>query len=45
MSTLVTERDVFAESVQFSEDSMTVSLDDEAMRPYHGGLRSDSEPP
>jgi hypothetical protein len=28
MSTLVTERDVFAESVQFSDDSMTVSLDD-----------------
>ncbi len=28
MSTLVTERDVFAESVQFSEDSMTVFLDD-----------------
>lgn len=28
MSTLVTERDVFAESVQFSEDSMTVHLDD-----------------
>jgi len=28
MSTLVTERDVFAESVQFSEDSMTVRLDD-----------------
>jgi hypothetical protein len=28
MSTLVTERDVFAESVRFSEDSMTVSLDD-----------------
>ena len=28
MSTLVTERDVFAESVQFSEDSMTVLLDD-----------------
>jgi hypothetical protein len=28
MSTLVTERDVFAESVQFSDDSMTVHLDD-----------------
>jgi len=28
MSTLVTERDVFAESVQFSENSMTVFLDD-----------------
>jgi hypothetical protein len=28
MSTLVTEREVFAESVQFSEDSMTVFLDD-----------------
>lgn len=28
MSTLVTERDVFAESVSFSEDSMTVRLDD-----------------
>ena len=28
MSTLVTERDVFAESVQFSDDSMTVNLDD-----------------
>ncbi len=28
MSTLVTERDVFAESVRFSEDSMTVLLDD-----------------
>jgi hypothetical protein len=28
MSTLITERDVFAESVQFSEDSMTVRLDD-----------------
>ena len=28
MSTLVTERDVFAESVQFSQDSMTVHLDD-----------------
>ena len=28
MSTLVTERDVFAESVQFSVDSMTVHLDD-----------------
>ena len=28
MSTLVTERDVFAESVRFSEDSMTVFLDD-----------------
>jgi hypothetical protein len=28
MSTLVTEREVFAESVRFSEDSMTVSLDD-----------------
>ena len=28
MSTLVTERDVYAESVQFSQDSMTVALDD-----------------
>jgi hypothetical protein len=28
MSTLVTERDVFAESVQFSDDSMTIQLDD-----------------
>ncbi len=28
MSTLVTERDVFAESVHFSEDSLTVRLDD-----------------
>ena len=28
MSTLVTERDVFAVSVQFSIDSMTVNLDD-----------------
>ena len=28
MSTLVTDRDVFAESVRFSEDSMTVLLDD-----------------
>ena len=28
MSTLVTEREVFAESVRFSEDSMTVGLDD-----------------
>lgn len=28
MSTLVTERDVFAESVRFSEDAMTVLLDD-----------------
>ena len=28
MSTLVTERDVFAESVYFSEDSLTVRLDD-----------------
>jgi hypothetical protein len=28
MSTLVTERDVFAESVRFSDDSMIVSLDD-----------------
>jgi hypothetical protein len=28
MSTLVTERDVFAQSVRFSEDSMTVLLDD-----------------
>lgn len=28
MSTLVTEQEVFAESVRFSEDSMTVSLDD-----------------
>ncbi len=28
MSTLVTERDVFAQSVHFSEDSLTVRLDD-----------------
>jgi hypothetical protein len=28
MSTLVTEREVFAESVHFSEDSLTVRLDD-----------------
>ena len=28
MSTLVTERDTFAESVHFSEDSLTVRLDD-----------------
>src|SRR3972149_2563515 len=28
MSTLVTERDVFAESVRFSDDSMTVCLYD-----------------
>lgn len=28
MSTLVTERDVFAQAVRFSEDSMTVLLDD-----------------
>jgi hypothetical protein len=28
MSTLVTERDTFAESVSFSEDSLTVRLDD-----------------
>ncbi len=28
MSTLVTKRDVFAESVDISEDSMTVALDD-----------------
>jgi hypothetical protein len=28
MSTLVTERDVFAQSVVFSEDSLTVRLDD-----------------
>jgi uncharacterized protein DUF2442 len=28
MSTLVTEREVFAESVHFSADSMTVHLDD-----------------
>jgi hypothetical protein len=28
MSTLVTERDVFAESVEFTDDSMTVRLDD-----------------
>jgi hypothetical protein len=28
MSTLVTERDVFAESVKFSDDAVTVSLDD-----------------
>lgn len=28
MSTLVTERDAFARTVEFSEDSMTVHLDD-----------------
>ncbi|MFW6106969.1 MAG: DUF2442 domain-containing protein [bacterium] len=28
MSTFTAEREVFAESVRFSEDSMTVSLDD-----------------
>jgi hypothetical protein len=28
MSTLITEREVFAESVEFSENSMTVHLDD-----------------
>jgi len=28
MSTLVTERDVFAESIRFSDDSLTVRLDD-----------------
>jgi len=28
MSTLSTERDVFAESVRFTEDSLVVSLDD-----------------
>ena len=28
MCTLITERDVFAQSVVFSEDSMTVNLDD-----------------
>lgn len=28
MSTLVTERDVFAEAVQFTDESMTVLLDD-----------------
>ena len=28
MSTLITEREVFAQSVTFSEDSMTVNLDD-----------------
>jgi hypothetical protein len=28
MSTLITERDIFAESVFFSEDSLTVRLDD-----------------
>jgi len=28
MSTLVTEREVFAQAVTFSDDSMTVSLDD-----------------
>ena len=28
MSTLVTERDVFAQSVSFSEDSLSVRLDD-----------------
>lgn len=28
MSTLITERDIFAESVYFSEDSITVRMDD-----------------
>jgi hypothetical protein len=28
MSTLITERDVFAESVHFSEDALIVALDD-----------------
>jgi hypothetical protein len=28
MSTLITEQEVFAESVRFTDDSMTVSLDD-----------------
>ena len=28
MSTLVTERDVFARSVSFTDDSLTVTLDD-----------------
>ena len=28
MSTLITDRDVFAESVEFSDDAMTVHLDD-----------------
>src|SRR3954452_15986219 len=28
MSTLITEREVFAESIQFSDDSITVRLDD-----------------
>jgi hypothetical protein len=28
MSTLITERDVFAQAVRFSDDSMTVQLDD-----------------
>lgn len=28
MSTLITEQEVFAEAVRFSDDSMTVSLDD-----------------
>jgi hypothetical protein len=28
MSTLITERDVFAESVRFTDESMVVSLDD-----------------
>ena len=28
MSTLITERDAFAQSVHFSEDSLTVRLDD-----------------
>jgi hypothetical protein len=28
MSTLVTDRDVFAETVEFTEDAMTVRLDD-----------------
>ena len=28
MSTLITEHDVFAQSVSFSEDAMTVQLDD-----------------
>jgi hypothetical protein len=28
MSTLVAERDVFAQSIEFSNDAMTVQLDD-----------------
>ena len=34
MSTLETDRDVFAESVSFSDDSMTVNFDDVTC-PFH----------